>query len=274
MIRFIGVEGLNGNNGVRFVLDGNSAVANCLKCTGINYIHLENFEVKNATSTGIEVSPANCLKWAFVNCSAHNNGGHGINGDRFKDAPIYIRTTCYSNSADGLNRPIFPRILFCSFHDNTGDGFDATSTNAWITGSLFYDNGDKGIENVNSESVVFNCVVNRNTAIGFNVIDTVGPRLTVAIGNRITNHSGAGDIGLDCGNGIVYHGWNYYEDNDGNNLQNASLAVEILNDGAATDAEDQADTNEGYTDKTDGAEDFNLRSDATNRRLAITIPTV
>ena len=272
LIRFIGVEGLLGNTGTRFILDGNSVAVNCIHGNNIDFVYHENFEFKNATGDGVESSNTS-LNWVFINCSANNNGGHGFDGIQMTN-PIYIRCTAYANSTQGFNRGASARMLFCSSHDNTGDGYDAIISGGAVIGSLFYDNGDKGIENLASTSSVFNCVINGNTGDGISIRSVASGAVIVIEGNRITNHSGVGDIGLNCNGETVLHGWNYYEDNDGANIQNAAFAIEILDDGAGTDVEDQADTNEGYTDKTDGAEDFKLRSDATSRRTAITIPTV
>lgn len=268
MIRFIGVEGLLGITGTRFVFDGNSAVANCLDSNSMDFIHLENFEFKNATGNGVDASVLS-NNWVFNNCSFNNNGALGIDCPNFNGS-TWIRCTAYLNTTDGFFRPTASSLLLCSSHDNTGSGMGSSARFAFHAACLLYDNGDDGYENLALNSVLFNCVINGNTDDG---VISFG-NTPIVIGCRITNHSGAGDIGLNCNGDPVFHGWNYYEDNDGANIQNATLAIEILDDGATTDVEDQADTNEGYTDLTDGAEDFNLRSDATSRRTAITIPTV
>lgn len=265
-IRFIGVEGLLGNTGTRFVLDGNSAVANCLKQNSMNFIFLENFECKNATGDGMEGLSPSTSGNVFVNCSFNTNGGFGFDGNFIRGSFLF-RCTFFGNSSNGVNRG-GAVYFFCSFHDNTGIGMSLNGVSSQSIGCLYYDNGNDGIGIVDASSLVFNGVINGNTDDGI-----VASRAPI-IGCRITNHSGAGDIGLNLSDVVSVYGWNYYEDNDGANIQNGSVSIEILNDGASTEAEDQADTNEGYTDLTDGAEDFNLRSDATSRRTAITIPTV
>ena len=103
----------------------------------------------------------------------------------------------------------------------------------------------------------------------FNIKDMA--HLTYVIGCRITNHSGAGDIGINAASQILLHGWNYFQDNDGDNIQNDTVSEEITYNGAGTDVEDQADTDSGYIDR-DNPEDYNLRDDATLRRTAISIP--
>lgn len=271
MISFIGCNAAGVNDGTYFVLDGNNAAANCINANNIDHVRLENFEAKNATGHGINSSNS-CQYWMFNKVSSHNNGDCGINGQNFHKA-LFVRCAVYSNTDDAFNYlGADSLLLFSALHDNTDDGVYVLLSNVVVIGSLIYDNGDTGISLFGQGSLVFNCAINGNTHDGIASYSAAGSGSGFVIGTRITNHPGAGDIGLNANGEIVLHGWNYYEDNDGNNIQNNTLALEILNDGAGTDQEDQADTNEGYTDKTDGAEDFNLRSDATARRTAVTIP--
>lgn len=269
MIRFVGVNSDWVNNGERFVLIG-GAVDNCLKANGVNFIHLENIELITASGNGLE-GIASSQRWVFNNCSFNNNGGYGANLTLLQTS-FFIRCTFYSNGSDGAFKGFNNRYLFCSFRDNTGSGHNAggIAGMVWI-GCLSYDNGEDGLMNMGNYTLAFNHVINNNTDDG--VVGSGSANiLKIVIGSRITNQSGSGDIGLNCNNRILYHGWNYYEDNDGDNIQNNSIALEILNDGASTDVEDQANINEGYTDLTDNAQDFSLRDDASARRTAITIP--
>lgn len=269
MVRWIGMSDISAgtNDGTRAVLDGVDTYT-CSFST-ISYWHFENFEFTQMSGNGIDATGGNAF--VYINCSFNNNATDGYDGLSSPYA-TFIRCTFYLNTkgCDGASNN---RYLFSSFHDNTGTGLDVTSDSYILgLGCLMYDNGDDGVAGLRASAILVNCVVNGNTDDGI-VTEAGGGRfISYVIGCRITNHSGAGDIGLNANTEILYHGWNYYEDNDGANIQNATLALEILDDGSATDAEDQADTNEGYTDLTDGSEDFSLRDDATSRRTGIAIP--
>jgi len=267
-IRYIGCNGSGNVDGTRFVLDANSAAVNCLQvAAGIDYHCFENFEFKNATSGGVIGASWN-YRWAFINCSFNNNGARGLDNNTFRST-FYILCTAYSNTTDGFFMGFDNYMIFCSAHDNTGSGAFCNGNNQVIIGCLIYDNGDDGLEGLDEISLAMHNVIDGNADDGLQLRSGAG--LIGIIGNRITNHSGSGDNGMDFVGEITFHGWNYLEDND-THYANTSLALELLDSGVGTNDEDNADTNEGYTSKADGSEDFNLRSDASLRRTAISIP--
>jgi len=270
-VKFIGCNASGVVDGTRFVLDGNSAATYCADITGdVDYLYFGFFEFKNATSNGLTGTTTYSNGNIFIGCSFNNNGGSGCYTYYMRSC-VFIGCTAYGNTLHGFNRA-YGIIYLSSSHDNGEDGIDMTYTSVpALIGCLIYDNGGEGIDGVDNQSAIFNNVIDGNADNGISLFT---PPVCGIIGNRITNHSGTGDIGIDCNSYLLCHGWNYFENNDGDNLQNASLAIEILAaDGSATDVEDQSDTNQGYTSLTDGSEDFNLRSDASLRRTAITIPT-
>lgn len=268
MVRWIGVSDLTPtNDGTRAVIDGGNTYT--CTATATDYWYFENFEFTQMLTAGIESATSPDF-WFFLNCSFNNNGAEGINCVQLQFS-LFVRCSFYANTTDGVLRAADNTFYFCSLHDNTGSGvnFGPGSLMQSMIGCLIYDNGGDGLEGLPQKTVVFNCVINGNTNDGIVGISSAG--LRIVIGNRITNN---GVNGIDGINEIVLHGWNYYEDNVTANRTQMGISYEILDDGATTEVEDQADTNEGYTNKGDGAEDFNLRSDATSRRTAITIPTV
>ncbi|NIV11968.1 MAG: hypothetical protein GWN62_12055, partial [Aliifodinibius sp.] len=101
-IKFIGCNGSGTVDGTFFVLDGNSAAANCIRgvTTAQTYLWFENMEFKNATGNGVE-SIAGCDYWGFVNCIAHNNGAHGFDCD-YLDYCIFFGCRAYSNTNTGF----------------------------------------------------------------------------------------------------------------------------------------------------------------------------
>ena len=274
-IQIIGCNASGVNDGTRFVIDGNSAATNCLAVTTKNYGWVENVEFKNATGHGVEFAlGTDTTGWVFNNCSFNNNGDQGLNGFRMNSGTI-IRCTCHNNTQEGCTTDNGTRVLFSSFHDNGGVGMNlANNLYATIFGCLIFSNTSHGINDLARSGILMNSVVDGNGNGGVIVKNTL--YLTAVIGNRITNHSTTGEEGIyNEGTYPLLHGWNYFEDNDGDNIQNNTnvLDYEILNDGAATNQEDQADTLEGYTSTTADAEDLNLATGATGLEQEIVIPT-
>lgn len=273
LITFIGCNASGAEDGTRFTLDANNVASDALKPSGVSDIYFRNIEFKNSTSDGIDVGSSICVNLVFYNCCSHNNGGHGFN--IYNSSRInFIGCVAYGNSGDGFYLDIYSRLLFCCSHDNTGIGFNGGyGVVNDIIGCLSYDNGDDGLGNVGPGSLLLSNVSDANADDGIVLTTPASGYISIIIGNRITNHAGTGDIGLNCNGIICLHGWNYLENNSDANIQNNSISQEILNNGASTNMEDQSNTNQGYTSLTEGSEDYNLRSDASLRRIAITIPT-
>ena len=266
-IKFIGCNAAGNQDGTRFKIDANGGAYNGLSGTAAaSMVWLENIEIYG-TAAGAYYGfyQTGGGGWVLVNCCARNCGGNG-----FYTGGRYLRCVAYSNGTYGYRNGEF---YFCSAHDNTGTGFYSSSA-ATTIGCLSYDNGDDGFGGELIGSRMLNCVAEGNTDDGISIAAGTLASSVLLIGLRITNHSGAGDIGLNCNSEPVLTLGCYFEDNDGANTQNDSLHYNISIDGttASSNVEDQANINEGYTSLADGSEDFNLRSDASLRRTAITIP--
>lgn len=281
-IKFIGCNASGNRDGSRFVVDANSQACGGIHINGSSLVWLENIEVKNcggSSKDGFYADTGQGLGCVFINCSSHNNSGAGFNL-RWLGPLLMIRCTSHINAGAGFSFYFAGvKCLFCVAHDNTTDGFVADNptipTAKVYLGCLSYDNGDDGIGGFGPDDLSFNCAFDGNADDGVELIANTALSGALVAATRITNHSGAGDIGLNANSKPCLTLACYFEDNDGDNIQNATLHSNISIDGttASSNVEDQADTNEGYTDKTDGAQDFNLRSDASLRRTAITIPT-
>lgn len=275
-IKFIGCNSSGVQDGTRFIIDVNSNNCDGLVITAdADLVWLENIEVKNCGGTaqhGFYFASAS-HGVVMINCCSHNNSGSG-----FYSAPGYwgymFRCCSYSNTQYGNYAPgSYSKILFSSFHDNTLDGLISGMGNTTFIGCLIYDNGDMGFENFFASNLFYNCVINGNDGNGIQVIPGANLYAPAIVGCRITNHSGVGDIGLNANSEICLTMANYFEDNTGDNIQNATLHYNVSIDGTTTSSnqEDQADTTEGYT--AGDPYDYNLHSEATSRRSAITIPT-
>jgi hypothetical protein len=134
-------------------------------------------------------------------------------------------------------------------------------------GCILDKNGNYGINNTGHYGAIINCVVNGNIAGGI----LLSSYTVTLLGNRITNHSAVGAIGLSTGTYVQHQGWNYFQDNDGDNIQGSVSTIEITDSGSSTTLEDQGDTESGYIDEND-PEDYTLSDTATLRRTAIIIP--
>lgn len=271
-IKIIGCNESGDNDGTRFVLDGNSAATFCLNFSGREYIILENIECKNATSHGIDDGSSANNYIYFINCSFHDNGGSGVIIYYIRYS-VFFRCAFYNNTSDGVTDVNIGMIfLFCSIHDNGSHGIDAyAGYDALIYGCLIYDNSGNGV--YQGSPAILHCVINGNADDGIVSISSAYSRRSKILFNRITNHP-TGKYGINFNGQLMIHGWNYLEDNAAGNYANNTIDYELLYNGSGTNDEDNADTNEGYTSKTDGSEDFNLTTSASMRRTAIVIPLI
>ena len=275
-IKVIGCNASGNVDGTRFILNGNNYGGNIVLASATSDMYwLENVEVKN---TGVGdyggfVATSGTSGWVFLNCCVNNCGGDGFDAPNFAQS-IFIRCVAYLNTGRGFDGPAF--CVFCASRDNTGSGFLVGATTVLI-GCISHGNTDDGAATTSSGAgLLFNCVADGNGDDGVYIstsTQTYGIRI---LGCRITNHSGAGDIGLNANSEPCITGWCYFEDNDGDNIQNAAVHNFIPAEGGSTtsNVEDQADTDEGYVDKAnhDFSTDYTDGTDPSLRRTAITIP--
>ena len=267
-IQFIGCNSSGDEDGTRYVLDGNSAAANCIAWNGVNRVLLRNFDLKNATGDGLGYTAVG--KGVILdNVCAHNNGGYGINGYSFAIA-LYFRCCAYSNSSMGFYN-IQAKALFCSSHDNGDLGFRPNYNIGGLIGCLAYDNSGDDYQYLDDSCLLLMCVGNGGSGSGVNPANAPTNAAPILIGNRFTNKV-SGKYGIDFNSLAGYYGWNVLDSNV-DNIANSTLTMIAKYNGTDLNSLSPGDTNQGYTDLTDGGEDFNLRSDATLRRSAITIPT-
>jgi hypothetical protein len=183
---------------------------------------------------------------------------------------ILFRCTSYSNTQGGFAGISNALFLFCSGHDNTLTGFSTRGV-GMMYGCLAYDNTDDGITSA-YESYLLNCVVDGNLDDGVSITAHTLTLASLLLGCRITNHSGLGDIGLNCNSEPILTIGCFFQDNDGDDIQNATVHQNISIDGTTSSSNtiNGADTLDGYTD--DDPEEYNLTTTATKRRIAISIP--
>jgi hypothetical protein len=273
LVRWIGVNADGNNDGTRTVMDCNGGNFNALTLNAPFNLY-ENFRFTGSgNASGVAGTGDDCV---LINCSLDTNGLYGWNGSGMSRFTL-IRCVAHSNTNDGFYPDAAPRFFFCCSRDNSQSGFDVQfGSYAVLIGCLAYDNANDGIESLFYTTVAFNCVIDSNVDDGITAKSGTNYICSV-IGCRITNQSGAGDIGLFCNSEIALYGWNFF-DNNADHLNTEGVSYAVTHNGAATNIQVNeagaggGNTNQGYTSTTEGSEDYNLRSDATLRRTAITIP--
>lgn len=286
-IRFIGCNAGGTVDGTRFVINVNSKAVHGLSVTTTaDGYWMENIEVKNAGAGGDSKHgiyfTADARGWTLINCCANTCSGSGFHvssGTYIR----FIRCCSYNNTESGFYGNPSGYAIMCSAYGNTVAGFNYSIVTSSYIGCIAHANGT-GLISAENGYLLLNSVIDANTSKGIDNIATTGIQMSVIIGNRITNHSGAGDIGLDCNSEPITTGWNYFEANDGDNLQEATLHREIpywvtgateAGEGATTNIHDSASiTDCGYVNSAgdDFSTDYTSATNPTLRRTAITIP--
>ena len=279
-IKVIGCNASGNVDGTRFVVDANGGSHHVFAFTNTADMYwFENIEAKNTAAgsyDGFIGTAASSLGCVFINCCANTCGRYGFNS-RF-DASLFYRCVAYSNGSTGFYSLQYSvNLLLCCSRDNTDGGFISNLGPHY--GCIAHGNGNDGISplpRTDTSNLLVNCVVDGNVDDGILTQGFTTLCFQIVFGCRITNHSGSGDIGLNCNSEPTVSGFNYFEDNDGDNIQNATLHQFIpLEGGSSTsNLEDLANTNEGYVDKTnhDFSTGYTDSGDPDLRRTAITIP--
>lgn len=268
-IKFIGCNASGVVDGTKFVLDGNSAATYCLAGGGTSdYYWLENLELKNATSHGI--NDGGELDYSvYVNCIAHTNGGDGFYLSGIM--PHIILCKGYSNTGMGINVLGYEsRILYSVAYGNSSYGIETglSAYGAVISGCIIHDNTTYGLRIRDANVLVVNTVVD-GEATGIIMEDNIGLQL----GNRITNNTN----GIDCNNKLLTVGWNYFHNSttadvvDATRAFNlpyrAALTNHLMSGGIDGTNKVDVDADDGYNDRAN--DDFNLKASRTLIRTEI-----
>jgi len=265
-IKFIGVNSSWVFDETRAIIDANNANVHAFNLSKtMTWFH--NIEVKRTGTENGFHRDSGGSGIVFINCCA-NNCDYGWYLSAINT--LFICCVGYANTIACYSSYNINRKFWCCFRDNTSVGANYTSK---YIGCMAYDNGSRDFGSM-TNCLMLNCVANGGDGDGMNIdTHTSNTNLPLLIGCRLTNHSQSGKSGIDGNSRPFVVGHSYFEDND-TNMRNDSLFNFIPDDSnATTNMEDQADTNEGYTDLTDGSENMNLNSDATMRRIAVSIPT-
>jgi hypothetical protein len=137
LIKIVGLNAAGDRDGTRYVLNGNSAAANCVLCTKTFKKYI-NIQFKNATGDGF--SQATTLGHNFFeNCIFNNNGADGYDNNIINSIACFYRCQSYSNA---------------------GSGFNATANNTQqAVGNVSRLNGVAGFVNSSGTSVFINTLI-------------------------------------------------------------------------------------------------------------------
>jgi len=275
-IKFIGVNGdesvdpNDDNDGTRYKVSGASlAGGNAIfSISGQDYLWFENFEVFGATGAGghgVSLNTDNCDGLFFSNVLSHDNGGCGFNVIYGRADNLYFLCQAYDNGQDGWGNPYYdPALILCRAHDNGGFGVEGGSYpggNIRI-GCIADSNGYDGFE-CDEYMIMWECISAWNDVN----VKITGGGPAFLFGLRCT-HQDLGD-GLEIAADKLCTLSHAYFGGNSTDISGSYEALKVLGDARIT--LNGSDTNHGYTDDTEAAPDFNLRSDATLRNQAIVI---
>lgn len=246
-------------DGARYVIDANSAAANCINIADKDYWHFKNVEFKNATGDNVAGSVSTPQLCVFKNCISHDSGGRGWGG---VGGVYFYRTTfvlcqAYNNSLDGIRAEEQSIFLFCTAYGNGGvgaySGFTAKSSVYAVCVS--YGNADKNFYDTRTQPFFFGCVSDDPTAGGI----AVDYSTAVIAACRITG-TGTGIVG--DGSVDVLDLWNFIN----TSTKTATATVDQQVRGANTRIETGV---EGYIDAAGG--NYGLINAAVARRQEVTL---
>ncbi len=262
-VRVTGVNGAWTEDGTRAIFDGEGN-----QTPAVHIWQFDNttdawwftdIEIDEATSDGIDASTAISAANILVNIYIHNCTAQGLDGSAFSNS-ILVLCRFESNGSHGGHVDNNCALMLCQALNNTDVGFFSEVQVTFI-GCVSHGNGT-GFFALGERSFFSHCVADGNATRGFYFETVQG----VVMACRTTNHSGAGDFGIEtsaAGDWTVSL-YNYFEDNN----TNRDVGIrQIRVNGAVADDEDNADTNEGYTNIV--THDFNLRTDATHQNTAV-----
>jgi len=286
-IKFIGCNSSGVVDGTRYVLNGNSAGIHITNwTTTAKMTWMENIQAQN-TGAGSKhgfYASADVRGCVFINCCATGCSGSGWYSNGNFEYGWCLRCVSYSNSSCGFMGGGL-KFLFCNAYDNSDKGFVVIGWSDFAIGCIAHHN-DIGISMYTYGQLSMNVVADGNTSVGVNVVAGTQIAPSLLIGSRLTNQSGAGDIGLECNGEPFLLGWNYFEDNT-DNIHDETVALTYLlkADSATlgklgagetdTNQYNQEDNNEGYTAAVAShnfATNYVDGTDPTARRIPIPIP--
>lgn len=273
MIKWIGVNSSWNVDGTYATLDGGDVAGGSAGSGGllwpsssaISYQWYENIELKDSATDGYSSDGADFT--VLVNVSSHDNADDGF-GTSGSIAQFFFFCKAYNNADHGFARPgQYARLFFCASYNNADAGFDVSTagTDIVIYHCISHNNGTRGIAGLYSGGCVINSVLDGNGTVG---VQATGAGACLVC-NRITNHSGVGDYGIDMDQWSMA-AFNLFHNNTSNvdtgsachNIPfEQSITNAVLSSGIDGTNKDSPDAGDGYSDRAN--DDFNLDGSST-----------
>lgn len=259
--KIIGCNASGNNDGTYFVIDGantNGAGAAGFWTRTSTYWWIENVHVRRCQGDGFGGTSGTSTSWVFLNCKASSNGAVGFNANGTQSANrVLFKCIAASNTGNGFTNNRLSLLAFCVANGNGARGMQTYSETVY--GCVSVNNTADGI--LSYGGTIINCVVDDNGSTSSHVgIDLQFSR-SDAIGCRVTNQTGIGIRTASTQSGLTLHNFVHTcSEGEFNSLAGA-LAL----------GGDTTSGTQGYVDRAGG--DYNLASDATLRRVAITLPS-
>jgi len=264
-IKFFGCDAAWTRGAAQFVLDGNSAAANCLKVSGARHRYwIENFTLQNATSYNLNMAGDATAKshWVFKTLISELSANHG-GYTRYMNYSQFEQCIFRNNGGQGLSsRGVNTRFRFCTFSGNSLNGLYLNGTYPKLFGCLAYDNTAAGFEvTANKWATLINCVADDNDK-GI-LLKATAPD-TAIIACRVTNNATYGIDQESAGYQSNIEDWCVFYNNGGGGSAHRNNIAVGPNSMTAADA-----TECGYIDQ--AGRNYGLTSDAIGRRIAVAL---
>lgn len=247
-VRYTGCNHASVIDGTRYRVDGGGISTYCFQPTS-DWLSLENFEVRNASSHGCYIPTYTACDMLLVNqCWFHDNGGDGFSsvGSNSTRYALFTRNMFTDNTGNGWHGD---GMVFAGYASGNGaSGFYQLSSHPTTTfvDCASLDNGAYGfwLRGYGQDFyMMHNCVADNNTTGGMNF---TGGLLGVVSGCRVTQNG----FGVDGTSGVdlldCYMPGAGQDRANTTNLPATSVVTEITVDGANSNVLNGTDTDGGY----------------------------
>ena len=266
-IRFVGCNASGNVDGTRYLLDFGTNVTHGLSFNDKDYITFEHFEIKSTQAggsgnDGIRFHSAYTYYINFINCYIHGWPDHGVDGTYIGYAN-FIRCRISTNGDSAIYAYGNVMVMNCTIDNHSGT-YTLVDVDK-VIGCVIRDNVNALYWTTGAKlPLCMNTVFYNNS--GDDIV--AATNIATIVGNRFIDH---GAYGIDIGTATPFIMANYF-DNSGSGDIDGTTYVEVNWDGAQTNGANHytgGDTDDGFEDPAN--DDYNLRSDATNRSIPITL---
>ena len=267
----IGVNSSWVEDGTSYVLDG-SLIADRILYTYGALREYRNLKFTNSQYDGV-LGASSTNNNTFINCQFTNNGNYGFGGNSSGGSHQFVNCLFENNGTGCRTSNLEGKYLFCTFRNNAADGlylYTNTSYGTIIDKCLFFGNGTHQLNVQYGFCHVTDCVLHGGLYgiyAGSN-----NTRQSLYLGNRVTGYSTYG-LRMISTTGRNNRLWGYnfvYSDVEGSLNYSTTYTPRRLFLPDGTDTNLYTGT-VGYVDAANG--NYNLTSDATMRRVPITLPS-